>query len=456
MRTLFQKLKQRPLLRWFLLLVVFTVSTLLGSILYWRYHRLDSFPDVGEPFDVAAYRAQYDGVAENPFDQIRKASAELRKFQGQPKYRMVTPMVWVPWEKRRIVEREYIVETDPALDLWLSVSEASKGYEVHPREYNSSSLLQVSQDSREFSRLVFARIGRRMEEGKKAEVLQLQNQFLNLNQQFRGNSLISELCAISCFLIYCQDVLPFVLQQESINIDDLQQLQQQLREYHASCPPLSENMKTEYMMLENERAARIAKNSMMSVITREDEASRRMLNLIYQNWMKHCDLPAWERPPYLQKMFTTYSQESFLKMGVQRHQLGMYQSDSNKIILQAYSNLSYTQTLFGEMLPTIQQMTVATDRDLSRRELAITVVALHIYYREQGSFPESLDALVPEYLDAVPRNRDVFNGQPNQVGTPIDYQLEEGVVKLRPVERFLQLDLYPPGEDPRLQKPKDK
>ena len=46
----------------------------------------------------------------------------------------------------------------------------------------------------------------------------------------------------------------------------------------------------------------------------------------------------------------------------------------------------------------------------SRISVTAAFLALLIYHREHGNLPPTLDALVPDYLPAVPR--DYFDGQP--------------------------------------------
>src|SRR5262249_36047620 len=78
----------------------------------------------------------------------------------------------------------------------------------------------------------------------------------------------------------------------------------------------------------------------------------------------------------------------------------------------------------GEMLilclsPALSKIQNAFDRDAQTRENLFVALALEKYHRENGSYPDTLEALAPKYLPNVPDDR--FSGKaliykPNENG----------------------------------------
>jgi hypothetical protein len=78
--------------------------------------------------------------------------------------------------------------------------------------------------------------------------------------------------------------------------------------------------------------------------------------------------------------------------------------------------------------PDFTRAWLATSRNLSQHEMLITTIALKRYQLRHGKMPGELNALVPDYLKAVPR--DLVDGQPlryrlNADGSFILYSIGE-------------------------------
>jgi hypothetical protein len=70
----------------------------------------------------------------------------------------------------------------------------------------------------------------------------------------------------------------------------------------------------------------------------------------------------------------------------------------------------YGNVLLSILYPTIRAVLPRVDRAEASASATRISMALQAYYLEQGELPESLDALVPEYLPGIPR--DPFGGEP--------------------------------------------
>ena len=70
----------------------------------------------------------------------------------------------------------------------------------------------------------------------------------------------------------------------------------------------------------------------------------------------------------------------------------------------------FADILVSMLLPAIQQVDIASERTLVRRDLSKLALVLRMYHMETGSFPADLNRLAPRYLPEVPSDR--LSGQP--------------------------------------------
>ena len=84
--------------------------------------------------------------------------------------------------------------------------------------------------------------------------------------------------------------------------------------------------------------------------------------------------------------------------------------------------------LLGAVLPTYNSLAERLARDEFGLSAAKVVVAAELYRRKTGHRPESLDALVPEFLPSVPTD-------PFDHGAALKYDAERGIVWTVGVDR---------------------
>ncbi|GAB4186147.1 MAG: hypothetical protein Kow00105_00570 [Phycisphaeraceae bacterium] len=73
--------------------------------------------------------------------------------------------------------------------------------------------------------------------------------------------------------------------------------------------------------------------------------------------------------------------------------------------------------LFASLMPALAPAHKTIEHEAGRREGVMTGVALELYRRQHGAWPDSLDALVPRYLPAVPVDR--------LTGKPVRYKVTD-------------------------------
>src|SRR5690606_22483418 len=75
----------------------------------------------------------------------------------------------------------------------------------------------------------------------------------------------------------------------------------------------------------------------------------------------------------------------------------------SEALMTAYHQPSYTQKYLNEWMPALQPGYERTHEDRLFQQMTVLQLSMHIYYREHGHFPETLETLVPDYIDELPR-----------------------------------------------------
>jgi hypothetical protein len=69
-------------------------------------------------------------------------------------------------------------------------------------------------------------------------------------------------------------------------------------------------------------------------------------------------------------------------------------------------------------MPALSNAPLAAEQAAQRRDGLLAGIALELYQRDIGQYPQTLDALVPAYLPAIPLDR--------FTGAPLNYALRDG------------------------------
>jgi len=101
-------------------------------------------------------------------------------------------------------------------------------------------------------------------------------------------------------------------------------------------------------------------------------------------------------------------------------------------------------------MPTVSRADLNAEKATMRRDAVLTAIALELYRREHRGYPDSLDALVPELLPALPVDRftgktlgyAVRDDRPVLYGVGSDYDDDGGVPPQPPTE-----PVYPPFDE---------
>jgi hypothetical protein len=127
-----------------------------------------------------------------------------------------------------------------------------------------------------------------------------------------------------------------------------------------------------------------------ALFKREPERSRRVLGLVFANWLACCDLPAARRPPM----------DSALKLVFE---VGPSAPESARVLppdrLVAWSE---STVIFSGLRPAFDSFLKSIDNETARNASLVVHLANQLYLREKGELPESPSDLIGPYLDVLP------------------------------------------------------
>jgi hypothetical protein len=147
------------------LLAVLSLLLAASGLLVWRAARLRGLPDLGEPFDVAAFGTIPVPDTENAFVLYRQAAARLKPLD--PKIVAANPKIWdeTDWAKSDLIVRRWAEENREAQDLWQQGTGCREAVLAQPQDMKMDTLLGPVQELRSLARLGLLEGSRREQAG---------------------------------------------------------------------------------------------------------------------------------------------------------------------------------------------------------------------------------------------------------------------------------------------------
>lgn len=391
---------------------------IVGMILVffgWWGASLNGLPDVGDPFDVDAFvEGSRPRDSDDAFVLYRRASGSLRDHPGASAadWNTMWSTVRAGWPNARPATRAWVESNRDALSTW--------------REGTTRpGALPESLDSvRSFSRdalvdrmlwLAYAAIlegAKREAEGDRSAAL---DWYLAVLRSCRHQSTRSRLdwrqqaSGIESLL---HDRLVAWASDPKADPSDLIRAANAIAEIDARMPPISENLKVEYIALDRAlgdlpRLARAIDSASASgyeydqlggwmraywFVKREPERSRRLARLFFANWLAHCDDPASSAP----KIVPNSDRGPIW---------GLYEGRGKgawTIDPEALFGWLESTVMLRRFVPMYPYLTPNIARERQARATLIVLIAEKAYALERGMSPASTGDLVPRYLQAIP------------------------------------------------------
>jgi hypothetical protein len=407
-------------LMWVTLVLAICFTVAASALAIWWLTSLNGLPDIGDPFDIAAFRASRIPEDQNAFIYLRRANKILTQ---EPDVRRAAGLAayTASWSKTDPKLRSWVEENRQALELFLQGAEQSDAISDQTGYEGIGNL----------SDLVLLEGSKRQEGGDTSGAWECYRAILrmtvhvnrrgSLDQQNRVNVVLGRGALRQRLATWAADprttipqlksALDEVLETEPNPEWDSFALKLGYLEIMGSLErPLDPLRQQE---IEGERTFRLGDMQLSADIVgsieaarrfllREPERSRRVLGLLWANWLAHVETRE-QRPqkPTVRAVLTAIKPKSAVLYPVSPG------SPAGARALPPQEVASWLVTTRDARLQLLEQWPSMAGWPPSRayrrvhRELVI-MMATEIYRRERGSPPPSEEALVGTYLKSLP------------------------------------------------------
>ena len=382
--------------------IVLIMLALFVAVLTWQNTSLHGLPDIGDPFDVAAFSAFQLRDQDNAYVLYRQAAAKYHnKYGAFP----------TDWTTATAADKHWLEENREALELWRQGADRPDASFVKPADVTVETDLEIPQRVRFLARLSALESSRLESLGDYRGSWIWHRAALRASQHLgRHGTLIERLMGVNTHNHAATRITAWAKQPQV----DAAMLRQALEDVHAAgamASSQSELVKCEYLTfiqtmerpdllkaliegLETPegswRRQRVALHHVEAFLKREPERSRRLLRLVVANWLPYCDRPKSARPPRLGTHQAVYITDS------------MAPDELRPLTAESLNSWIESSLFLRALLPAFKSTFTATDSERARQATLVIDVASELYRREHGEPPESPEALVGPYLKSLP------------------------------------------------------
>ena len=395
---------------WGLLVVVLLALTPFAV----RACFLANVPDLGEPFDVAAFVGDAIPPEENAFTDYRAAQTmrvqliEGLRLKGVTEPANHDEVYKQGWEAADAAMRAWVDDHRPALAVWRRGAEKERALDASPATMTFSTQLAAAQELRSFVRIALVDQMRCLHEGDVDEAWKLARAgYRSGGHASHRGPLIAGLIGIALHAMSAGGMQRWA-EHPAVTADQLRAGLAQVKADFALYESQSNLLRTEYLALRNSLRVPGWMDNLNSFggdidaipvrvqlgffwMVGEPELTIRLYRHIIANQTREIDQPLAMRRKLVGSGFAMLF-------------------DTDPTVARAPGELDATQidrvvklSIVSKMiLPATKQMDISIQRFLGRQATLEVLFAAQTYRRDKGEFPENLDALVPEYLEAVP------------------------------------------------------
>ncbi len=375
---------------------------------------LANVPDMGEPFDVAAFVGDAIPDEENAFTEYRAAERMRSQLLVNMGQRSATEpadheeVYKQGWEAADAAMRAWVDDHRPALALWRRGSEKERALDASPATMTFSTHLAAAQELRSFVRLALVDQMRCLHEGDVDEAWKLARAgYRSGGHASRRGPIIAGLIGIALHAMSSGGMQRWA-EHPAVTADQLRTGLAQLKADFALYESQSNLLRTEYLALRNSMSIPGWMDNLGPVGGQVDAIPARVqLGFFWMVGEPELTIRLYRH------IIANQTREIDQPLAVRRKLVGSGFAmlfDTDPTVARAPGELDATQidrvvklSIVSKLiLPATKQMDDSFQRFLGRQAALEVMLAAQAYRRDKGEFPESLDALVPEYLDAVP------------------------------------------------------
>lgn len=401
------RLRTRRFRIWLVLASAILLLVLSAPFAY-RGWVLSQVPDIELPYDTRPILNLVVPDEENAWLEFRKAAALVVRMDQSvweayetaiDKYSEPVPQVALDWAAKNRV----------ALDVWKKGTEKSDAQYLRAEQYQLNSHGQDVRETteiREIHRAAVIVTMRLTNEGRVEEAWSLCHAQLKAVDLYRRHGHFEEgLLSHGCFRIARHSLLKWI-QSEHVSLVHLRHAQHELMNSLRAKPWVEEMVRLDGSILQRLENAVEAEpefylNRMTPLPARvelfirgEPTIAKRVRKLAITNFLQGCDAPVRSRPTVIgkRKLFNVAIETSHGSLSA----AGIEHCERSSIITAAH----LLQYPIEDNLLILQ----LSDQQQLHHELLIAATALEAFKRQNGTYPEKLESLVPEFLAEVPDN----------------------------------------------------
>jgi hypothetical protein len=385
------------------------VAAIGGSILLLRMRSLHGLPDIGDPFDIAAYAPPEIPDDENAYTFYRRAvallaSEEPRSMKG----------VYRSWSEVDEAQLRWLDANRQALETWLEGTKCDRALQASANQMTRDFLLPVSPKIYTFARLVNLKAMQVQHAGDLAGSWNWLRGNLRMSRHSGHNGcLIERLLGLSVYVTTSGQIIRWA-DDPKVDATLLRKALEDLQAIDRLTVPNTEFLRNDYIFMMNTLAddnhsdralaeqylmpdqitskelAKLRFGATLATLNHEPERSRRVIRLVIANWLTVCDLPAAERA------------KRAVKIGdlcLFRPAEGEASPITAEDLARRFESTRYARNF---LLGRLFAVNGSLAREEASRAALIVHVAEQLYLREHGELPETAEKLVGSYLKALP------------------------------------------------------
>lgn len=296
--------------------------------------------------------------------------------------------------------RDSLDSSKAALAMWKQGTELDEAHYIDVADMDYSTVLPMTQELRTFARLATLQMLRCLEEGKTEEAWDRLRAILKSGRHSGMHGItIERLVGIAIHTMASRAIVHWAA-HDTVTIEQLRRAADEVQEIYRLTPATSKTLKAEAIcttnVLENPVELREALSGLVKsklllnavlFVKGEPELGRDISRHVFANYLSQCDNRPSERD-------TTSGRREFYR-------------PTGKEVPPIMSPTQLEPALQRSMaamwlLPAISQIITSCDREHALQDALELCLFVEMYRRKHGRYPETLAALVPEFVAEVP------------------------------------------------------
>lgn len=363
-----------------------------------RVRSLSRVPFIEEPFapnPVSDFELHHE---ENAFTDFNEAHSKFVEFVGEAIE--LDEAEKTGWTSASGPAKDWVERNQAFMGDWLRGSRKPDAQYKRAGQYEFGEELPLIADSRRFCRLASLHSLRLLAEGKSAEAWDWLLASFRVSRQIGRRGTAYERVAGYWRHAASLDAVARWAHESSVSAELLGEASRDLQSAKNRRGAISECLQVEYSMLSrfirspslyealsDDEESKLDEwfNRLQLFLRGEPDVSERILRYVFANWLENADKDLSSRPRQIGNLrLFEFSQVS-----------------SKFSTLQLYDAIGCAIVAKNLLPPTAGVLSVV-DLEILREDLIALVLALEHFARRHTSYPETLDALVPDFIEAVP------------------------------------------------------